>query len=273
MHQQPAQDFEAARFCQRREQFYFSHEPRVFNALSLIFPEGERFFVRSVKKFADKAETDTEKQEIKAFIGQEIQHGRAHEQFNNEIMAGYFDTESFLKIYRSIAYDILEPAIEKVFGAELNLAVTAAAEHYTATWAEAMLGSDRLSRINSESLKRLSVWHSLEELEHKHVAFDLLRKVNPSYPMRIGGLLLSTAQFIGFTALGVSMLIAQDKTIDWREFFKGAREDANNPNGMSYLFVRAFRDYLKPGFHPSDKDDSELRAKAHAYLETSKGAA
>jgi len=250
-----------------------SFDKYLFNALSLIFPEGERFFVRSVKKFADRAVTDTEKQEIKAFIGQEIQHGRAHEHFNTSVMAQYVDIESFLRVYRYLAYDIIEPVIEKTLGAEFNLAVTAAAEHYTATWAEAMLSSDRLKKLTSESLKRLSVWHSLEELEHKHVAFDLLHKVNPSYAVRIAGLLLSTAQFIGFSALGVAMLMAQDKNIDWREFFNGARADANDPTGMSYLFVRAFRDYLKPGFHPNDRDDSALREKAHAFLESQQGAA
>lgn len=250
-----------------------SFDKFLFNALSLIFPEGERFFVRSVKKFADRAETAQEKEEIKAFIGQEIQHGRAHEQFNNSVMAEYFDTESFLKVYKYLAYDIIEPAIERLFGAEVNLAVTAAAEHYTATWAEAMLSSERLERFTSESLKRLAVWHSLEELEHKHVAFDLLKKVNPSYPVRIAGLLFSTAQFIGFTTLGVAMLMRQEKNIDWREFFRGAQKDAGNPNGLSYLFVRAFQNYLKPDFHPSDLDDTQLRLTAKNYLESNAGAA
>lgn len=243
-----------------------SFDKFLFNALSLIFPEGERFFVRSVKKFSDRAETQQEKDEIKTFIGQEIQHGRAHELFNDSVMAQYYDTEPFLRIYKYLAYDIIEPAIEKVFGAEVNLAVTAAAEHYTATWAEAMLSSDRLARFQSASLKRLAVWHSLEELEHKHVAFDLLKKVNPSYPLRIAGLLLSTSQFIGFTALGVAMLMAQEKKINWEEFYAGAKSDASNPNGLTNLFTQAFRNYLKREFHPSDLDDAEMLSQAKALL-------
>lgn len=246
-----------------------SFDKFLFNALSLIFPEGERFFVRSVKKFSDRAETQREKDEIKAFIGQEIQHGRAHELFNNSVMAQYYDTEPFLRIYKYLAYDVIEPALEKIFGAEVNLAVTAAAEHYTATWAEAMLSSGRLDRFQSESLKRLAVWHSLEELEHKHVAFDLLKKVNPSYLLRIAGLLLSTSQFIGFTTLGLGMLIAQERgerAIDWQEFFAGAKSDASNPNGLTNLFTQAFRNYLKPEFHPSDLDDAEMLSQAKAFL-------
>ncbi len=241
----------------------------LFNALSLIFPEGERFFIRSVKKFADRAETQQEKDEIKAFIGQEVQHGRAHELFNNSVMAQYYDTQPFMRIYKYLAYDVIEPVIDKVLGEEVNLAVTAAAEHYTATWAEAMLGSERLARFQSESLKRLAVWHSLEELEHKHVAFDLLKKVNPSYAVRIAGLLLSTGQFIGFTALGLALLMVQEKQINWREFFAGARADADNPSGLTNLFVRGFKNYLRPDFHPSDRDDSELRATAQQYLAAS----
>ena len=49
------------------------------NSFFMLFPEGERFFVRSVKAFADQVEEAGLKEEVKAFIGQEIQHGLEHE--------------------------------------------------------------------------------------------------------------------------------------------------------------------------------------------------
>jgi uncharacterized protein len=248
-------------------------EKLLFNAMSLVFPEGERFFVRSVKNFADRAETDQEKQEIKAFIGQEIQHGRAHELFNESIMGKEYDTKTFAKIYKFLAYDIIEPAIERILGKEVNLAVTAASEHFTATWSEAELRSRRFETFDSESLRRLATWHSLEELEHKHVAFDLLKKVNPSYLLRVTGLALSTAQFIGFVGLAFALLLAQEKNVYWRKLAERARQDAASETGFSNLFAQAFIAYLKEDFHPSQRDDAALREAARQYLEASAPAA
>lgn len=248
-------------------------EKLLFNAMSLVFPEGERFFVRSVKNFADRATSEQEKSEIKAFIGQEIHHGRAHELFNESIMSRDYDTKPFGRIYQFLAYDIIEPAIERIFGKEMNLAVTAASEHYTATWAEAELSSGRFDTFTSESLRRLATWHSLEELEHKHVAFDLLKKVNPSHLLRVTGLMLSTAQFIGFVGLAFAMLLAQEKNVDWAKLFERARHDATSKTGFSNLFARAFVAYLRPDFHPSDRDDSKLIENARQYLEANAPAA
>lgn len=248
-------------------------EKLFFNAMSLVFPEGERFFVRSVKNFADRATTEQEKSEIKAFIGQEIQHGRAHELFNESVMGKQYDTKPFELIYKFLAYDIIEPVIARIFGPEMNLAITAASEHYTATWADAELRSGRFDNFQSESLRRLSTWHSLEELEHKHVAFDLLKKVNPSYALRIAGLTLSTAQFIGFVGLAFTMLLVQEKNVDWANLLESARKDATSKTGFSNLFAQAFVDYLRADFHPSQRDDAALIEGARRYLEAGAPAA
>ena len=55
-------------------------ETHFFNALSTTFPEGERSFILSVRAHADGI-TDPELQrEIDAFVGQEGQHSREHEE-------------------------------------------------------------------------------------------------------------------------------------------------------------------------------------------------
>ena len=43
-------------------------------------------------------------------------------------------------------------------------------------------------------MRQLLEWHALEELEHKAVAFDVLRAVNPSYALRITGMALGSAR-------------------------------------------------------------------------------
>src|SRR5262245_37143560 len=65
-------------------------ETTFLNALSLLFPEGERFFVESVKQHKDLV-TDPELQrEVIGFIGQEAMHGKEHRAFNELLVAHGF---------------------------------------------------------------------------------------------------------------------------------------------------------------------------------------
>ena len=52
-----------------------------FNALSSTFPDGERFFMDSVRRFQGLA-SEPLKSQIKSFIGQEAVHSREHLEFN-----------------------------------------------------------------------------------------------------------------------------------------------------------------------------------------------
>jgi predicted metal-dependent hydrolase len=52
-------------------------------ALSLLFPEGERFFVDSVKQLRHRVEDPALREAIVGFIGQEAMHGREHRVLND----------------------------------------------------------------------------------------------------------------------------------------------------------------------------------------------
>ena len=54
----------------------------LLTALSCTFPEGERFFVRSVRHYQKRITDPDLRERVKGFIGQEAHHGNEHEQFN-----------------------------------------------------------------------------------------------------------------------------------------------------------------------------------------------
>src|SRR6202008_32708 len=50
--------------------------------LSAVFPDGEDFFVRSVRNFRDEITDPELKRQVAGFIGQEAMHGREHRAVN-----------------------------------------------------------------------------------------------------------------------------------------------------------------------------------------------
>src|ERR1041384_8312887 len=54
----------------------------VANGVNLLFPHGERFFVRSVKHFLDRIHDPVLRAQVKGFFGPECRHGHADAEFN-----------------------------------------------------------------------------------------------------------------------------------------------------------------------------------------------
>src|SRR6476469_160467 len=54
-------------------------------ALAALFPEGENFFIRSVKHYRDQVTDSRLKEQVSGFIGQEVVHGREHGAFNSHL--------------------------------------------------------------------------------------------------------------------------------------------------------------------------------------------
>ncbi|HET9625002.1 MAG TPA: metal-dependent hydrolase [Kofleriaceae bacterium] len=228
----------------------------VANGVNLLFPHGERFFVRSVKHFLPQIEDPALRAAIKGFFGQEGRHAHAHDEFNDILRHQGFEVDQFLASYKKIS-----SWLESKFPAKLNLAITAAAEHFTAILAEGAFKHRVLDRA-APQMQQLLAWHAAEEIEHKAVAFDVLKAVDPSYLLRVLGLVGATAILGGFWAWGALVLMRQEHTgplTAWRQLGQMPRRD---PIVLG-VFVRGIREYLRPAFHPRDNANEGL---AHAWM-------
>ncbi len=103
----------------------------MFDALSLTFPDGERYFIECVRMFRDKIDDPELQKRVADFIKQEAQHGIAHDKMNQ------------LMKEQGMPVDEFTSTLKKIFRFELtkrspqyNIAMTAAAEHLTALMAE-----------------------------------------------------------------------------------------------------------------------------------------
>lgn len=239
----------------------------LFGAMSLVFPEGERFFIRSVKHFASQINDATLSQDIKDFIGQEAQHGRVHEAFNRAVLGHDYNIEPFLNWYKSTMFDFVEQRVTEILGPKLALSVTAAAEHFTATWAAHGLSSGYLEQhISNQTLLDFMQWHAVEEIEHKHVAFDVLQEVDDSYMLRAAGMLFCAVLLPFVISVAFISLARQAKNTDIFAFVRDAFAEGSN-GGIVSSFVPAIMEYLKPGFHPSDNDDYAVARKVVQGIE------
>lgn len=227
----------------------------VSNGVNMLFPHGERFFVRSVKYFLDQIDDPELRAQIKGFFGQEGRHAREHDRFNAILRAQGYEIDRFLDAYAKIS-----SWIEAHLPPKLNLAITAASEHFTAILAEGALSNAVLDDCHP-SMRALLAWHAAEEIEHKAVAFDVLQRVDPSYALRIAGLVLATVLLSSFWTWGAITLLRQDG-MTLRKF---VREVRNAPAGrrdpvIRRVFVRGIRQYLRRDFHPSQNANEKLAA-------------
>ncbi len=226
--------------------------------LSAVFPPGEESFIRSVRRFSDRVSDPALKRRVATFIGQESVHGQEHRRFNdNLIKSGYPFVSLFTFEHDSLRQRAVE-RIEKMSPGYVHLAMTAAAEHYTATLAERVLSSDDIQAIPADLEGRhLLNWHAMEELEHKAVAFDVYRTVGGPEWIRIGVMAVMYIFTIPGAALGVMLSILTDPR-GWRpiKLIRQAHYVFRGP--ILKGLMADLRKYMRPGFHPDDIDTEEL---------------
>jgi predicted metal-dependent hydrolase len=227
----------------------------ILTVLSSTFPDGEDFFVRSVKAARDQITDPKLQVDVDGFIGQEEMHGREHRVLNEHLAGLGYPTRGIGAYVRGLYW-----VRERIQSKRVNLAFTAALEHYTATLAELLLTSDEAREaVGSPGARDLLLWHALEEAEHKAVAFDVYRAVGGTERMRITVMWLTHLLFLLETSIMAAISMARDPDIR-RHPGAFVRSLAHLPRSP-FLTMRAPRmlaRYHRRGFHPNDNDTTQL---------------
>ncbi|HVA08018.1 MAG TPA: metal-dependent hydrolase [Acidimicrobiales bacterium] len=232
------------------------------SALSAVFPDGEDFFVRSVRHYRDQITDPDLKRQVSGFIGQEATHGREHRVFNDRLDALGYPTKKFEKLTK-IGLQLRERVAPPI----ANLAATAALEHFTATLAELVLSSDEIQReFGHEAVRDLFVWHALEESEHKAVAFDVYKAVGGSERLRVWTMKVLRFGFIVGMTLQVTISMLGDRATYKRgNLRKSVRTFRASPLANPEVWAQ-LKDYDRPDFHPDDSDTTALVEEWRAKL-------
>ena len=235
---------------------FFANSPvmsHLLTALSSTFPIGEQFFVHSVRNVRDKITDEKLQAEIAAFIGQEAMHSKAHADFNDAWRRDDYNLDNFQ------AWLARRDAFIKERHPKLQLAVTAAFEHFTALLGGYILRHPEvLSTLEDDAIK-LWVWHAIEEIEHRAVAFDVYQAIYHDDKVRRNVMRSVTTGFASLTFYSATRLFMQD----WRKSVPKVTQNLFGVYMLAKMFISLIPEYLayyKADFHPSEIDYTKIVA-------------
>lgn len=239
------------------------------DALSLVFPDGERFFVDSVKPFARKITDPALEADASAFAAQEGMHSREHLAFN-ALLAAQLDRAAVA--YSEKEVRAILKLVRRTLPPRAKLAVTCALEHFTAMLAEQILEDEAFQEDMHPSVRPLWLWHALEESEHKAVAFDVYEAAGGGYALRAGIMVLTTIVFVAeISNIHLRLLRAEKMLFAPRAFLRGLDYMWRDPGPFRRL-IPPYLEYYRRDFHPEQRDASALQAKVREAFFGERGA-
>jgi len=225
-----------------------------FNALSLTFPQGERFFIDSVRAFQRDIVEPKLSQEIRGFIGQEAIHSREHKQMNDTIcrLRGYDPTLIDTRIDRDTQW------ANKNLEAITRLGATVATEHLTAILGNALLTNPAWLDGADPRMAQLWRWHAIEEVEHKAVAFDTYVAAGGSTSALRTMLRIETWQLFRHVFAGMRMMLKANGLHLKPAVWWGGAKWLFGSAGILRSVVPEWRRFIRKDFHPWEVDNRDL---------------
>ncbi len=224
----------------------FSH---IVNAASLAMPYLEPYLIKTMRQARDKITDPKLQKELDLYCAQEATHFRQHKKFNDTLSdAGYAATRD---LEAMLAKDYKDLGDKKSL--KFNLAYAEGFESMALAIGHMLIEDRAFLFGNSDTaVASLVLWHFVEEIEHKNVAFDVFDHVEGSYLWRILGLIYATGHIMWRTGQGYRALLREDGL--WNKIATRWR--------MAKMLGRIFRKLLpkmakifKPTYHPSQVAD------------------
>ena len=225
-----------------------------FNGMSIAFPVGEKFFIDSVRHYADQITDPVLKEQIKGFCGQEGFHRREHQLYNETLCAarGYNleKLEGTLTKRLNWAQKNLSPL--------KNLAITVAIEHFTGVLAELLLSQGSIMERAEPSMRSLWRWHAAEEMEHKAVAYDVYRAVGGTEELRLAVMRrVSVLMSIELMRALFYILKKEGQLFNFKLWRTGLAGLFGKKGAFSGGWT-PYKAFYTHGFHPWQQDTREL---------------
>ena len=231
------------------------------NALSMSFPLGEQEFIDAVRECLPLLPNTPENASLhdtaKRFVAQEATHRHVHAQYNAVLAQQGLHNHWQNWITKLIAVGD-KRGIKPIH----KLAITAAFEHLTAVFADAVLRYPTITEPAQEPLRTLWRWHAGEEAEHKAVAFDIYQAIGGNYAWRVRWYIYVLIQFFLFSnAQTLNNLWHSGSLLKPSTWWGAAQFYFGRPSrggGLMWLCFKPMLAYFKRDFHPWQHDNRAL---------------
>jgi predicted metal-dependent hydrolase len=221
--------------------------------LSASFPPGERYFIESVRHYADQVTDPGLKERIRGFIGQEANHTKEHLAFN-----AFLDGRGLPILAMQRLVERTLKTIEKSNSPAANLARTVALEHLTAFLASAFLENPELLDRVHPTVAAFWAWHAIEEIEHRSVAFDVYKELVDDEWLRIRTMAITTFVFSLVTAIRTLVIMRSTGNLfNVRSMVDGIATMFGR-EGMFRHAMPLYRAYYRRDFHPDQHDNLSI---------------
>lgn len=248
------------------------HRTRFYDAMSIMFPEGERAFIESVQHYRGQIRRDASLEcTVKEFVAQEAFHSREHVRYNRHLQeqgAPVERLERRVAGQQAFARRYLAPAV--------RLSITVCLEHFTAIFADEILSDPRSLDGAHPAMAEIWLWHALEETEHKAVAFDVLQAVIAGplrrYALRCSTMLFVTPIFFSLLWRMTFELIRYDRRATDLRGWAALLRDRLFGNGSLWRVLPQWCAWFRPGFHPLQRDSRALIERFNKRFDAGAGA-
>lgn len=230
------------------------HVTQFYNALSILFPEGEKFFIDSVRNYRERIRSPELAEQVRGFIGQEAMHSREHIAYNKALRDAGLPVE---KLESGVRQRLRLG--RKIFSPKSQLAITIALEHFTAIMADSLLSDPRTLEGSDPKMTALWRWHAIEETEHKSVAFDVYQEqvgTGAGAYLRRVLLMLHVSIHFWFEVIRNHLSLARGAGVagSLKGWLQVPRYLFVSPGPLRRILGQ-YLAYYRPGFHPWERDN------------------
>ncbi len=174
--------------------------------ISLLLPHLEPYLIRSMRSARKHVRDPQLLADLEAFCGQEGQHYRQHVRFNEAM--GLANVEALTELASAVEADYQR--FTKSRSLRFNLAYAEGFEAFTTALSQFSFETKLLDRVHPAA-RDLFLWHLVEELEHRTVAFDVYDHVCGGYFYRLAVGLFAQWHLNRFVLRAVDAMCSVDR--------------------------------------------------------------
>ncbi len=195
---------------------YASH---VVTSLNLFLPVAERWFSKLLSDALEYVRDEHLREEIHGFIGQESVHAKTHDRVLVEYLQGHgIDPGPYTRQLEWVAgqYD---QRVARVAPHNRRKALASgthalcAAEHFTGVLGHWALNNSWDDMKVDPTLCDLYRWHGAEEVEHRHVSYNVAKYFGMDYFAQVVSAVLVTFVFFAMVLRGMKFLVHEDPAL------------------------------------------------------------